>query len=62
MSDPLEYSEAVRIYTRWSRQRGLIDTIPSESASELVNGVWYLRNGAGLLARVGTRNRRVIER
>ena len=58
----MEYNEAVRIY--WAYVEGLNDGAshdqPNHVMSELINGVWYLRNGNRLLARVGTKKRQVF--
>jgi hypothetical protein len=55
-------AEATKIYLKWLKRAEprAIPQQPSSSASELVRGIWYLRNVNGLLARVGTKNRKVF--
>lgn len=59
----MDFSEAVEIYHKHHKtnEAGIVtDTQPSQLDSELVNGVWYLRNTNGLLAKVGTTKREVF--
>lgn len=52
----MEYEEAVMIYRsrETGKGTGLPLEEPCEHLSALINSVWYLRNGRGLIAKVGT--------
>ena len=54
------FSEAVEALLADQRERGAIPTQPSEAASDLVNGVWYMRSAKGFLGRVSAASGKVF--
>lgn len=60
MIDDFDYEHAAHVYYETFRELGYEPSYPSESSSYLSNGVWYLRNSNGHLAKVGTQCKSVI--
>ena len=58
------YEEAVSIYLNRANEEQPGSEVQHASAdhSELINGVWFLRNADGLLAKVGTLKNQVFAR
>lgn len=59
---PMDFYEAVVIFLKHleATQPNAIALQPNIRLSELIKGVWYLRNTNGLLARIGTIKKRVF--
>lgn len=55
LTENQSFNYAVEAYFKAVESSGGILEQPSFSASNLVNGVWYLRNTNGYLGRVGTK-------
>jgi|GEM_PF-4678975 len=55
----LNFDDAVAIYTSTAGLPGVVQQ-PNTALSERINGVWYLRNANGLIARVGCRSQKVF--
>lgn len=58
----MEFNEAIAIYIKHVEENepGAQAPQPNAQLSELTNGVWYLRNMHGLLARVGISKKQVF--
>lgn len=59
----MNFKDAVEIYVKHindSNSGAEIFQQPNRQVSKLTNGVWYLRNSFGFLARVGTVSKKVV--